>query len=170
VRACCPICVGPASAASIQPNAGRQQHFGLISNCGTGTCGGPVNWLNGRTSNYLPQADETVEIDHDARTGRAGTVVACLAVVSGIPVDEVAAWIWKNYHRGPSKFLNRSARLPASLLGGKRRDDGSCRTQPRGAIHLQNTWATLQAFSGTPAPPVDTRPAEAHNRGQKRSK
>lgn len=45
------------------------------------------------------KAGETVEIACDGGTGRTGTVVACLAVLSGVPVDDAVSWTRRNYHR-----------------------------------------------------------------------
>ena len=45
------------------------------------------------------KAGETVEIACDGGTGRTGTVVACIAVLSGVPIDEAVSWTRRNYDR-----------------------------------------------------------------------
>jgi hypothetical protein len=41
---------------------------------------------------------EVVEIACDGGTGRTGTAVACLAILSGVPLNEVVRWTRENYH------------------------------------------------------------------------
>jgi protein-tyrosine phosphatase len=42
---------------------------------------------------------QVIEIACDGGTGRTGTVVACLAVLSGVPVGEAVDWTREHYHR-----------------------------------------------------------------------
>jgi len=42
---------------------------------------------------------QTVEVACDGGTGRTGTVVACLAVLAGVPVSETVAWTRARYHK-----------------------------------------------------------------------
>ena len=41
---------------------------------------------------------ETVEVACYGGAGRTGTVMACLAVLSGVPAEEAVAWVRANYH------------------------------------------------------------------------
>ncbi|MEQ0563937.1 protein-tyrosine phosphatase family protein [Amycolatopsis sp. NEAU-NG30] len=41
---------------------------------------------------------ETVEVACYGGAGRTGTVMACLAVLSGVPADEAVAWTRRHYH------------------------------------------------------------------------
>lgn len=41
---------------------------------------------------------ETVEVACYGGAGRTGTVMACLAILSGVPADEAVAWTRKHYH------------------------------------------------------------------------
>jgi hypothetical protein len=43
-------------------------------------------------------AGERVEIGCLGGRGRTGTVLACMAVLAGIPAAEAAAWVRRNYH------------------------------------------------------------------------
>jgi hypothetical protein len=45
------------------------------------------------------QRGELVEIACYGGIGRTGTVLACLAVLAGIPADEAVAWVRRHYHR-----------------------------------------------------------------------
>ena len=42
-------------------------------------------------------SDEIVEIACDGGTGRTGTVIACIAILAGVPVDDSVAWVKNNY-------------------------------------------------------------------------
>jgi protein-tyrosine phosphatase len=44
-------------------------------------------------------AGERVEVACTGGVGRTGTVIACLAVLSGVPAAEAVAWARANYHR-----------------------------------------------------------------------
>ncbi|HEU5030004.1 MAG TPA: protein-tyrosine phosphatase family protein [Spirillospora sp.] len=44
-------------------------------------------------------AGERVEVACGGGVGRTGTVMACLAVLSGVPADRAVAWTRANYHR-----------------------------------------------------------------------
>ena len=41
---------------------------------------------------------ETVEVACYGGAGRTGTVMACLAVLSGVPADDAVAWVRAHYH------------------------------------------------------------------------
>ncbi|EOD69277.1 protein-tyrosine phosphatase family protein [Amycolatopsis vancoresmycina] len=41
---------------------------------------------------------ETVEVACYGGAGRTGTVMACLATLSGVPVGEAVAWVREHYH------------------------------------------------------------------------
>ncbi|WP_103353039.1 protein-tyrosine phosphatase family protein [Amycolatopsis sp. CA-128772] len=41
---------------------------------------------------------ETVEVACYGGVGRTGTVMACLATLSGVPAEEAVAWVRANYH------------------------------------------------------------------------
>ncbi|MEU7784361.1 MULTISPECIES: protein-tyrosine phosphatase family protein [unclassified Amycolatopsis] len=41
---------------------------------------------------------ETVEVACYGGAGRTGTVMACLAVLSGVPAEDAVAWVRANYH------------------------------------------------------------------------
>lgn len=41
---------------------------------------------------------ETVEVACYGGAGRTGTVMACLATLSGVPAEEAVAWVRANYH------------------------------------------------------------------------
>ena len=41
---------------------------------------------------------ETVEVACYGGVGRTGTVLACLAVLSGVPADDAVAWVRTHYH------------------------------------------------------------------------
>jgi hypothetical protein len=45
------------------------------------------------------RAGERVEVACDGGIGRTGTVMACLAVLSGVPAGEAVAWVRANYHQ-----------------------------------------------------------------------
>ena len=45
------------------------------------------------------RAGERVEVACGGGVGRTGTVIACLAVLSGIPTAEAVAWARAHYHR-----------------------------------------------------------------------
>jgi hypothetical protein len=40
---------------------------------------------------------ESVEVGCTGGLGRTGTVLACMAVLAGVPVDEAVAWVHANY-------------------------------------------------------------------------
>ena len=42
-------------------------------------------------------ADERVEITCGGGTGRTGTVIACMAVLAGVPVEAAVAWTRAHY-------------------------------------------------------------------------
>ncbi|MFB4296499.1 protein phosphatase [Actinomadura sp. NTSP31] len=44
-------------------------------------------------------AGERVEVACGGGVGRTGTVIACLAVLSGVPAERAVAWTRENYHR-----------------------------------------------------------------------
>lgn len=44
------------------------------------------------------RADERAEVACGAGVGRTGTVIACLAVLAGLPPPEAIAWTRANYH------------------------------------------------------------------------
>lgn len=46
------------------------------------------------------RAGERVEVACNGGIGRTGTVIACLAVLAGIPPTEAVAWARANYHHG----------------------------------------------------------------------
>lgn len=41
---------------------------------------------------------ETVEVACYGGAGRTGTVMACLAILSGVPADEAVAWVREHYN------------------------------------------------------------------------
>ncbi|RSM39824.1 protein tyrosine phosphatase [Amycolatopsis balhimycina DSM 5908] len=41
---------------------------------------------------------ETVEVACYGGAGRTGTVMACLATLSGVPAEDAVAWVRKHYH------------------------------------------------------------------------
>lgn len=41
---------------------------------------------------------ETVEVACYGGAGRTGTVMACLAILSGVPTDQAVAWVREHYH------------------------------------------------------------------------
>jgi hypothetical protein len=45
------------------------------------------------------QADGLVEVACGGGVGRTGTVIACLAVLAGVPSADAVAWTRANYHR-----------------------------------------------------------------------
>jgi protein-tyrosine phosphatase len=44
-------------------------------------------------------ADELVEVACGGGVGRTGTVIACLAVLSGVPAEDAVTWTREHYHR-----------------------------------------------------------------------
>lgn len=50
-------------------------------------------------STRLEEATELVEVTCGGGVGRTGTVMACLAVLSGVPADRAVGWTRENYHR-----------------------------------------------------------------------
>ncbi|GIH22174.1 protein-tyrosine-phosphatase [Acrocarpospora phusangensis] len=46
----------------------------------------------------LAQAGRNVEVACGGGIGRTGTVIACLAILSGVPPREAVAWTRANYH------------------------------------------------------------------------
>ena len=46
------------------------------------------------------QAGQNVEIGCRAGLGRTGTVLACMAFLSGVPADEAISWVRENYDPG----------------------------------------------------------------------
>jgi hypothetical protein len=44
-------------------------------------------------------SDGCTEVACGAGIGRTGTVIACLAVLAGVPAEEAVAWTRANYHR-----------------------------------------------------------------------
>ena len=52
-----------------------------------------------RRAHALAHAGERVEITCGGGNGRTGTVIACLAVLSGVPADEAVAWTRAHYRR-----------------------------------------------------------------------
>jgi len=52
-----------------------------------------------RRAHGLAHAGERVEITCGGGNGRTGTVIACLAVLSGVPADEAVAWTRAHYRR-----------------------------------------------------------------------
>ncbi|MBO4273990.1 protein-tyrosine phosphatase family protein [Microbispora triticiradicis] len=45
------------------------------------------------------RAGHAVEVACGGGVGRTGTVIACLAILSGLPAHEAVAWTRANYHR-----------------------------------------------------------------------
>ncbi|GLW25881.1 protein tyrosine phosphatase [Microbispora triticiradicis] len=45
------------------------------------------------------RAGQAVEVACGGGVGRTGTVIACLAILSGLPAHEAVAWTRANYHR-----------------------------------------------------------------------
>jgi len=45
------------------------------------------------------RAGRRVEVACGGGTGRTGTVIACMGVLAGCPVDDVVAWTRRNYRR-----------------------------------------------------------------------
>ncbi len=45
------------------------------------------------------RAGERVEVTCGGGTGRTGTVIACMAVLAGVPADEAVAWVRAHYRR-----------------------------------------------------------------------
>lgn len=45
------------------------------------------------------RADQAAEVACGGGIGRTGTVVACLAVLSGVPPEKAVAWTREHYHR-----------------------------------------------------------------------
>ena len=52
-----------------------------------------------RRVHALAHAGERVEVTCGGGNGRTGTVIACLAVLSGVPADEAVAWTRAHYRR-----------------------------------------------------------------------
>lgn len=52
-----------------------------------------------RTLHARALSGERVEVACSGGIGRTGTVISCLAVLSGVPADEAVAWTRANYHR-----------------------------------------------------------------------
>ena len=52
-----------------------------------------------RRVHAMAHAGERVEITCGGGNGRTGTVIACLAVLSGVPADEAVAWTRAHYRR-----------------------------------------------------------------------
>lgn len=54
---------------------------------------GHIRALHGRT-----RAGERVEVACAGGVGRTGTVIACLAILGGVPAGEAVGWARANYH------------------------------------------------------------------------
>jgi protein-tyrosine phosphatase len=52
-----------------------------------------------RALHELARADQRVEVACGGGIGRTGTVIACLAVLAGLPPAEATTWTRANYHR-----------------------------------------------------------------------
>jgi len=52
-----------------------------------------------RRAHALARDGERVEITCGGGTGRAGTVIACLAVLAGVPGEDAVAWTRTHYRR-----------------------------------------------------------------------
>jgi hypothetical protein len=52
-----------------------------------------------RALHELARAGQQVEAACGGGVGRTGTVVACLAILAGVPSTEAVAWARANYHR-----------------------------------------------------------------------
>jgi protein-tyrosine phosphatase len=50
-----------------------------------------------RRAHAMALADERVEITCGGGTGRTGTVIACMAVLAGVPVDDAVSWTRAHY-------------------------------------------------------------------------
>lgn len=51
-----------------------------------------------RTLHRQTQAGHRVEVACGGGVGRTGTVIACLAVLAGLPAEQAVAWTRANYH------------------------------------------------------------------------
>jgi hypothetical protein len=62
----------------------------------------PLNWADARRKilalHARALAGEPVEVACHGGVGRTGTVLACLATLSGLAPDEAVAWVRENHH------------------------------------------------------------------------
>jgi hypothetical protein len=62
----------------------------------------PVGWTAARTSivalHGRAKAGESVEVACYGGAGRTGTVMACLATLTGVPAEEAVTWVRSHYH------------------------------------------------------------------------
>jgi hypothetical protein len=62
----------------------------------------PLNWADARRRilglHSRALAGEAVEVACHGGVGRTGTVLACLATLSGLGPDEAVAWVRENHH------------------------------------------------------------------------
>lgn len=70
-----------------------------------------IRWKDFRVPRYLPDAarlirlawdsslNERVEVACGGGRGRTGTVLACMAVLDGVPAEDAVAFVRANYHR-----------------------------------------------------------------------
>jgi hypothetical protein len=53
-----------------------------------------------RRAHAMARAGERVEVTCGGGTGRTGTVIACMAVLAGVPADDAVAWTRAHYRPG----------------------------------------------------------------------
>jgi protein-tyrosine phosphatase len=53
------------------------------------------------------QRGELVEVGCLGGSGRTGTVLACMAVLAGVPAAEAVAWVRANYRPGAVETINQ---------------------------------------------------------------
>jgi protein-tyrosine phosphatase len=55
------------------------------------------------------RAGQSVEIGCRGGLGRTGTVLACMAVLAGVPASEAVAWVRENYESGAVETSDQEA-------------------------------------------------------------